>query len=293
MYLNDSPGHGKAASSRTDAQPEHYNYSTSRVAFFNGGKGLKCYSPATAAPSYRISPLNGRESESFTVNKVAINLGDDTYEFFSLEDPFFAYHGKASDHEHTNIRSCDNIRLSFATVTPKHQSQTIACIVRSCKTLPEDDCPHSISLDETQGLITTSNVEIVARLWGFQQPMTTMATVMAFAQQGTRIAIASWKDIFVWALRPKALVELCDQWMRGKWIHHSAYEEKTLDKILNCKLVELRPIVLKAGAVVHKMAFTANENELITITDKGLQVWNLGPSAVGRRTVSPLPDEEV
>ncbi len=235
--------------------------------------------------------MTKRESESFSVNKIPIPVGDDT-EFFFLEDPFFAHHEKVTDLKHRYIRSCDNIRLSLATVTLEGQSQTIACILKLCKTLPEDDCPHSINLDATQALVAGSDVWIVARLWGFKLPMTTMATVKAFAQQGTRIAIASWDEISVWALRPKALAALRGQWVRGEWINHPTYKDRTFDSLLNCELVELRPIILKAGAVVHKMAFTANENELITITDKGLQVWNLGPSAAGRRTVSLLPDEE-
>ena len=236
--------------------------------------------------------MTARESESFAINRTAIKLSDDTYKFFSHEDPFFAHHEKVSDPKDENIRFCDNITLSLATITFACQSQTIACILRSCKTLPEDECRHSINLDETQALIVNSDVRVVARLWGFNPPMTTMATVMAFAQQGTRIAIASWDKILVWALRPKGLAELRDQLVQGKWISHPTYKGRTFNRLLNCKLVLLRPIVLKAGAVVHKMAFTANENELITITDKGLQVWNLGPSAVGRRTVSLLPDEE-
>ena len=226
------------------------------------------------------------EVENFTVNETAINLGEDTDELFSLEEPFFAHHEHVLD-----LRSCDNIRLSFATVKLNGQSQTIACILRSCKTMPEDDCPHSINLVETHALNMTSDVQIVARLWGFKPPINTMATVMAFAQQGTRIAIVSWDKILVWALRPKALAALRSQWVQGEWVNHQTYRRRMFDRVLNCKLAELRPIVLKANAVIHKMEFTANENELITITDKGLQVWNLGPSAVGRRIVSLLPDE--
>ncbi len=291
MYLNDSPNHDEAAPNRTDREPKYDSFPSSRIAFCNGGAGLKCYSPSTAAPSYRISPLGARECESFTINILAIDVGDGKTRFLSLEDPFFAYHEEATDPKHPDVRLCDNIRLSLATATLDYQNQTIACILRSCETLPEDNCPHSINLDEIQALPTPSNVQIVARLWGFKPLITTMATVVAFAQQGTRIAIASWERILVWVLQPKALALLRGQWVQGNWIDPPTYKERTFDRFLDGKLVELRPIVLEAGAVVHKMAFTANENELITITDRGLQVWNLGPSAVGRRTVSLLPDE--
>ena len=106
---------------------------------------------------------------------------------------------------------------------------------------------------------------------------------MAYSEKGTRIAVAYWDKIFVWPLLPKALAQI------GK---DPKVYKKSYDKNLKCNLVELKPIMLKAEAVVHKMAFTASEDELITITDKGLQIWNLGPSATGRRRDGLLFNEE-
>lgn len=115
-----------------------------------------------------------------------------------------------------------------------------------------------------------------------------MTAVMAFAQNGTRIAIAYWDKILVWALQPDVLA---GKLIGGEWVHDWIYE-RTVDENLKCSLVELKPILLKADAVVHKMAFTASENELVTITDRSVQIWNLGPSAIGRRTGSLLCDSE-
>jgi hypothetical protein len=167
---------------------------------------------------------------------------------------------------------------------PAGQNQIIACIMRSWEAIPENDCPHTIHLDEPHAIATTDDIEIAARLWGFTPATTSLAGVMAFAEQGTRIAIARWDRIFVWALEPKALAG-AGRWAR-RWVYQHIY-----DRHFKCNLVELKPIVLEANAVVHKMAFTANENELVTITDVGLKIWNLGPSATGRRTVRLLQHE--
>lgn len=265
--------------------PECYSYATSRIAFSSAGRALKCYSAGLGAPTIRIHPLKRAHSNNVTVNKMGLDLDDDTMQWFSIEDPFFGYHEIASNQTNANARTCRNIRLSFATATPAGQNQTIACILKSCKILPENHCPHTIHLDEPHAIASTEHIEIAARLWGFTLATTTMAGVMAFAEQGTRIAIANWDKIFVWALQPKALADA------GKWTHRQIYQ-KTYDRNLKCHLVELKPIVLEASAVVHKMAFTANENKLITITDVGLKIWNLGPSAIGRRTVGLLHHEE-
>jgi hypothetical protein len=106
-----------------------------------------------------------------------------------------------------------------------------------------------------------------------------MSAVMGFAEQGTRIAIAYWDKIFVWPLNPKALAE--------KEGHGEVYR-KTYDRNMKAGIVALKPIVLDADAVVHKMAFTQSENELVAITDRGLQMWNLGPSATGLRSSEVL-----
>lgn len=147
--------------------------------------------------------------------------------------------------------------------------------------MPESACSHIVNSDEPQDLYPYAIP--LARLCFFGPPVTTMPTVMAFAEQGTRIAIAYWDKIFIWPFRPEILA--------GTYDDCQSYPE-TYDKNLKCHVVELKPIVLKAEAVVHKMTFTASENELVAITDKGLQIWNLGPSATGLRSISMLPEEE-
>jgi hypothetical protein len=265
--------------------PEHCRYTASRIAYSNGGTALKCYSSGMLAPSLRIKTFKRASTDNVTVNKLGLDLHDESTEWFFIEDPFFGYHESLSDKNNPNSRSCHNVRLSLATATLEAQTQTIACILRSSKTIPENDCTHAINLDEPHAIASTPSIWPVARLWGFKQSLTTMPTVMAFSERGTRIAIAYWDKIYVWPLVPGALA--------GKWsTHRCYYYQKKYDSNLKRSLVELKPIVLDADAVVHKLAFTANENELVTITDRGVQIWNLGPSAIGRRTVRLLHENE-
>jgi hypothetical protein len=276
LYINDSPCYVQDSHNRNKVQPEHWRCDTSRIAFSGSGRSVKCYSAGIATPSTRISKFSRDGNDNVTFNKTEIDLDDDTTEWFSVEDAFFGYHETVGDSDSTDFPSCINRRLSFATVALASHCPTIACILHSFEIIPEGECPHAVDLDEIPSPALYLDTSVVARLWGFKQQPTTMPAVMAFAQQGTRIAIAYWDKIFIWALQPKAIAQLND-----KTIDHQIYE-KTYDRNLRCSVVVLKPIVLKADAVVHKMAFTANANELVMITDKGLQIWDLGPSAMWR-----------
>lgn len=251
--------------------------------FSSGARSLKSYSTASAAPSCRIQSFRRRSTSNVTVNKIGIDLDDDTTEWFFVEDPFFGHHETLRGPKPRNELSCRNVRLSLATATFAPGSQPTACILRSTKIMPEDDCTHTIDLNEAHAIASGPIIRVVARLWGFKLPTTTMPAVVAYSAKGTRIAIAYWNRIFIWPILPKALAPT------GIDLE---VHEKTYDHNFKCSLVELKSIVLKAEAVVHKMAFTAIEDELVTITDKGLQIWNLGPSATGRRRVGLLFDEK-
>jgi hypothetical protein len=279
LSVNELPKDVRKSTSNI-TPPEYCNYPISSIEFSNRGTALKCYSAGMGAPRCRIQRLDRDGSNNVSVNKLGLDLDSDTTEWFFIDDPFFGCHEVLS-HVDPNPPSCRDIRLSFATVTLESQSQTIACILRSCTEVPGDDCNHVIQLDQPHAIASTPSIQVVARLWGFKLPKTSMAAVMAFSKKGTRIAIASWDKIFVWPLQPEALAE--------KWDNIPVYT-RTYDQNLRSSVVELQPIVLKADAVVHKMAFTGSEDELVTMTDRGVQIWNLGPSATGRREIGLLYD---
>lgn len=260
---------------------DYRSYANTRIAFSSGGEALRCYSPGMATPTFRMAQLTDNPVSDANVNQMWVELEDGSTEYFFVEDAFFHYHETIKAKDHRSDSFCRHVGLCFATVTFASVRQTIACILKRRRKTPENECSHIVDPDEPPDLYSYTSV--LARLCFFEPPVTSMPTVMAFAETGTRIAIAYWDKIFVWPFQPEILA--------GKYDDCQPYP-KTYDKNLKCSIVELKPIVLRAEAVVHKMAFTGSENELVAITDKGLQIWNLGPSATGLRSVNTLPEEE-
>jgi hypothetical protein len=129
---------------------------------------------------------------------------------------------------------------------------------------------------------TLLGAEVVGRLWGYNQaPVTSLPGVVAYSQNGSRIAIADWDKILVWALNGEALAD-------GNI--GSQYYDMVQENKLEQNHVVLKPILLKAGSVVRQMAFGGMEDELAVLTSGGLQIWNLGPSGTGKREVHHLDE---
>ena len=133
-------------------------------------------------------------------------------------------------------------------------------------------------------LIRLSGKVVVARLWGYSQArVTSLPEIVAYSLKGSRIAIADWDKILVWALSPEVLVD-DDIGTR--------YYDTTWDDSFENDVVVLKPILLKAGSVVRQMVFGRTENELIVLTTIGVQIWNLGPSAKGMKIMRYLEKKD-
>src|SRR5205085_4552904 len=104
----------------------------------------------------------------------------------------------------------------------------------------------------------------------------------ATSRGGTRLAIANWKSIYIWALSPQ---EIIDE-------NSSGFYPPNMKS--NHGVVELKPIVIQPDAVCFKLGFTDQENELMALTDRGMMRWNLGPIGKGMKTnvVLSTPGEE-
>ena len=141
-------------------------------------------------------------------------------------------------------------------------------------------CTHLVDLDVN--FRTLLGAEVVGRLWGYNQaPVTSLPGVIAYSPNGSRIAIADWDKILVWALNGEVLVD-------GNT--GSQYYDMVQENKLEHNHVVLTPILLKAGSVVRQMAFGRIEDELAVLTSGGLQIWNLGPSGTGKREVHHLDE---
>lgn len=139
-----------------------------------------------------------------------------------------------------------------------------------------------------------SSNKIVARLWGFHAPQTNKLGVITTSPKGTRIAIAGWSKIMIWALDPLELIEEVNEdsvddealLVTGK----EYFERELNDHVKDTNTIALiRPVTLTSddGAVVRQMKFAEGHSEgedtLIVMTDRGMVVYNLGPQAKGLR----------
>ena len=200
----------------------------------------------------------------------------------------------------------------------------ILCVLRAIKTLSAFDCIHT---PEKVVFTSTSypNVKVVARLWGWQPSNSSLAGEQNIACCGNRIAIAEWDRVFIWSLDPKALIDEADDPapveshnsdQDSDTDSHVSVEQpearetrrepawtypKVYDGTMEAWYVELKPIVLSASksgntghvrktcdTVLIRQIVWQNQNTLMVRTDKGLQIWNLGPSATGKRTQEVL-----
>jgi hypothetical protein len=96
---------------------------------------------------------------------------------------------------------------------------------------------------------------------------------VAASPLGTRIAVANWKTLRVWALEPHEVIAGNNTgYYSPSWVSDSG-------------LIELRPVVIPLDAVCSQLKFTDKEDELVAITDRGLIYLNIGPSGRGLRLV--------
>jgi hypothetical protein len=248
-----------------------------KAVFTEHGGDLKCYAAGFSVPSFRLDAVDRAISDEWAIGKVHIGSYD-----FLVDNLFYAKH-ESDDEDGTGRRRCTitylalGITKTFGTID---ESRLAACIVRAHRTLSSTICSHLIDLDVN--FRTLLRAEVVGRLWGYNQaPVTSLPGVVAYSRNGSRIAIADWDKILVWALNGEALVD-------GNT--GSQYYDMVQENRLEQNHVVLKPILLKAESVVRQMAFGGMEDELAVLTSGGLQIWNLGPSGTGKRELHHLDE---
>ncbi|PYH89280.1 hypothetical protein BO71DRAFT_453528 [Aspergillus ellipticus CBS 707.79] len=169
---------------------------------------------------------------------------------FSIGVPFYGTH---ETRVQNGFATCHWKYLSFGIATHREEGWTVACLMKS-------------------SAVCRADWTIVARLWGFQNPSSSLGCIVAASRLGTRIAVANWKTIYIWALEPNALIE---QNATG-FYPPSSWP-------VGSEVIELRPMVLSLEAVCFQLCFAQNENELVALTDKGLMSWDLSPSGRGQK----------
>ena len=164
--------------------------------------------------------------------------------------------------------------LSLGIARHREENWTVACILKSDTLCRARTCGHELNLDRGRRF---ADWTVVGRLQGYQDPTSSLGCIIAASPLGTRLAIANWNVIQVWALEPNALIE-----ENEGGFYPPCYQSADSD------MIELPPTTLDAEAVCFKLRFTDKENELLAVTDRGLMLWDLTPRGKGKMTVHPL-----
>ncbi|KAE8133771.1 hypothetical protein BDV38DRAFT_274089 [Aspergillus pseudotamarii] len=192
---------------------------------------------------------------------------------FSIAIPFYGTH--ATRVEENGHSRCQWKYLAFGVATHRTEDWTVACLLKSEAFCSSEHCGHVLNLERGRRFL---NWTVVARLWGFQDSNNSLGCKVATSKHGTRIAVANWNVLYIWALQPSALIEQ----------NANGYYPSLLQSP-GSAMVELRPLVIPLDAVCFELRFTDAEDELLAITDRGLMYWNLGPLGRGQRITEELP----
>lgn len=262
----------------TNGKPVKENdpeYLPERIEFFKDGRRIKIYGAGGAVP-YRITSTSSSQQDPLYASTNIIN-----YDGFSfhVETPFFGTHATHYDDLHQQSW-CFLTHLCLGVTTidvggddddDEEKKVKVLCILRSQIRAYPESCKHDVGYSRMYH-VSGQNATVVARLWGWEEMHTNLSgkETVAISAEGTRIAIAMWNKVYVYALNPRILcaenpVDNSDdenvkpkkkKKSRGPWdTAPSSYYTRKKDKnLLNWKIAELRPIVLDLnGAVAHKL----------------------------------------
>ncbi|KAH8690970.1 hypothetical protein BGW36DRAFT_364518 [Talaromyces proteolyticus] len=209
------------------------------------------------------------------INRCAVSLNRGERRIpFTVNIPFFGTHVEEPENDF-----CSHIYLSFGTATHPSHDCPIACILKKQRLCENLTTPHQY---DSEPYFDPQLWSVVARLWGYPRPSSTLGCIFAASAGGTRVAVCHWDVLYVWALDPNVLVRETREKVKAE----SQYFPPTWRAETN--LIELRPAVFRLDAVGFKLMFTQNEDIIMVLTDKGLMTWDLRPQGERRRIVSNI-----
>lgn len=213
------------------------------------------------------APHQSRPAKPLSENECIVPYSNSLSLRFSIGIPFFGTH---KPHESLPGGTCHWQYLAFGIATHRVEKWTVACLLKSEAFPRAQHCHHIFNLDRGRRF---DNWQIMARLAGFEESTTSHGSRVAASPLGTRIAVANWKTLRVWALEPHEVIEgNTTGYYPPSWESDSG-------------LIELRPVVIPLDAVCSQLKFTNKEDELVAITDRGVMYLNIGPSGRGLRLV--------
>lgn len=217
-----------------------------------------------------LHPSTGQSQPGVSENTCNVSFSESLSLQFSIGIPFFGTHqGNAGPHG----IFCQWKYLALGIATHRVEHWTVACLLKSEARCLSQRCGHVLNLERGRRY---DNWNIMAQLGGFQESSTSYGSLIATSALGTRIAIASWRTISIWAIHPQELIE-----DKGYEFYPESWQSPQ-------GLTELRPIVIQLHAVCSQLQFAETEDELIAITDRGILTINLRPDGSGVQVmVSP------
>jgi hypothetical protein len=235
---------------------------------FNDRSSQLLYSHPAQSLYASFQKIDRASSPTLYENSNPVDFTDDLSLLFSIGVPFFGTHETSTQ---TGFEVCRWRYLSLGIAKHREENWTVACLLRSEATCRARNCGHQMNLERGRRL---QDWTVMARLWGFRDATdSSLGCKVAASKLGTRIAVANWNVIYVWALEPGALIDGDpDTYYDPSWRSTSTGQ------------IELQPIVLKLDAVCFQLRFTKTENELVAITDRGIMLWDLTPSGRGSRS---------
>nr|XP_001400642.2 hypothetical protein ANI_1_1022124 [Aspergillus niger CBS 513.88] len=204
-------------------------------------------------------------------NSCPVQFSDSLTLLFSIGIPFSGTH---ETRVQNGLLRCHWKYLSFGIATHREEDWTVACLLRSEAVCRASNCEHILHLERGRRL---PDWTIVARLRGFENSNTSLGCIVAASRLGTRIAVANWKTVYIWALEPGAVIE---QNATG------FYPDSSWPP--GVEVVDLEPVSISLGAVCFQLRFGLGENDLVAITDRGLVYCDLNPSGSSHRTTYQL-----
>ncbi|KAJ5543059.1 hypothetical protein N7535_005488 [Penicillium sp. DV-2018c] len=204
----------------------------------------------------------GQGEDGLNANASTVQFSPSLSLQFSIDIPFYGTH-RFRDPDHGG--RCHWQYLAFGIATHRVEQWTVACLLKS-ETYTGRRCTHVLNLGRGRRF---DHWQIMAQLGGFRELTTSQGSRVATSRRGTRIAVANWNTLYVWALNPFELIE-----GNRTGYYPPSWESST-------GAIELRPVIIQLEAVCSQLRFTEKEDELVAITDHGLMYLTLGYSGDG------------
>lgn len=249
---------------------------TMKLAF--NDRGLQLLHHYRARPLYGsfqrlyLQPPAEQSQPGISENACNVSFSESLSLRFSIGIPFFGTH-RANTGPYG--QSCHWKYLALGIATHRVEHWTVACLLRSEAHCRSQNCGHVLNLERGRRYDDWS---IMAQLGGFQESNTSHGSVVATSAFGTRVAIANWRTVSIWAIQPQVLIDdLGPDFYPESWQSSPG-------------LTELRPIVIQLDSVCSQLQFAETEDKLVAITDRGILTIDLRPDGSGVQAIERQGD---